>query len=198
MLPNESVAGLPMLADQSCSRPPTRNIRRLASLVLVFCTIAAHAQSGFDEEFDDSDKPWEELAIQLPPAPKQANLLPFDVSPTATQAFAIDPGSLTVGADGVIRYTLVSISPSGAKNISYEGIRCQTYEYKRYAFGQAGGTWARSRRNKWEAIHGYAGNRPQAVLAKDFLCLEQTIAGKADDMIDRIRNKRTLAPQNDR
>jgi len=198
MLPNESVAEFSMLAHSPSSRRPIRNIRRLASLALVFCTIAAHAQSGFDEEFDDSDKPWEELAIQLPPAPKQANLLAFDVSPTATQAFAIDPGSLTVGTDGVIRYTLVSTSRSGAKNISYEGIRCQTYEYKRYAFGQADGTWARSRRNKWDAIHGHGGNHPQAALAKDFLCLEQTIAGKADDMIGRIRNKRTLAPQNDR
>ncbi len=198
MLPNESVARALALASHPHSRPPIRNIRKWTGLALVFCTIVAHAQSGFDEEFDDGDKPWEELAIQLPPAPKQANLLPFDVSPTATQTFAIDPGSLTVGVDGVIRYTLVSTSPSGATNISYEGIRCQTYEYKRYAFGQADGTWERSRRNKWETIHGYAGNRPQAALAKDFLCLEQTVAGKADDMINRIRNKRTLAPQNDR
>jgi hypothetical protein len=186
------------LADQRGARPCTRNIRRWAGLALLFCTVVAHARSEFDEEFDDSEKPWEELAIQLPPIPKQANLLPFDVSATATQTFAIDPGSLTVGADGVIRYTLVSTSPSGAINISYEGIRCQTYEYKRYAFGQAGGTWERSRRNKWETIHGYAGNRPQAALAKDFLCVEQTIAGKAEDMVNRIRNKRTLAPQNDR
>lgn len=198
MLPNESAAQFSALADHPRSRPPIRNLRRWAGMVLVFCTIIAHAQSEFDEEFDDSDKPWEEVAIQLPPAPKPANLLPFYVSPTATQTFAIDPNSLSVGADGVIRYTLVSTSPSGATNISYEGIRCQTYEYKRYAFGQADGTWGRSRRNKWEAIHGYADNRPQAALAKDFLCLEQTVAGKADDMIDRIRNKKTLAPQNDR
>jgi hypothetical protein len=175
-----------------------RNARIQTAFVLLFSVITAHAQIGVDEDSDDKDKPWEEAAIQLPPAPKAENLLSFDVSPTATQAFVIDASSLSVGADGVIRYTLVATSRSGAKNISYEGIRCQTYERRVYAFGQPDGTWARSRRSKWEPIQGYAANRPHAALAKDFFCLEQTIAGKADDMLNRIRNKRTLAPQNDR
>lgn len=197
MLPKESAAKQRTTARQCPSVPRGKNVRSWIGLALFFGAAVAHAQSGFDSDYDDK-APWQETAIQLPSPPKQENLLPFDVGPTATQSFAIDANSLTVGTDGVIRYTLVSTSPSGARNISYEGIRCATYEYKLYAFGQADGTWARSRRNKWKIIHGYAGNRPHAALAKDFLCLEQTIAGKADEMVARIRNRRTLAPQNDR
>jgi hypothetical protein len=169
-----------------------------AALALLFSVIPAHAQVGFDEDADDKSKSWEEASVQLPSTPKAENLVSFNVSPTATQSFAIDVSSLTVGTDGVIRYTLVATSASGAKNISYEGIRCQTYERKLYAFGQADGTWVRSRRNTWTAIQGYAANRPHAALAKDYFCLEQTIAGTADDMVNRIRNKRTLAPQDDK
>src|SRR4051812_48213652 len=66
-----------------------------------------HAQSRFEEDFDNENKPWQEIAIQLPAAPMAENLLPFYVSATATQSFAIDAKSLTVGADGVIRYTLL-------------------------------------------------------------------------------------------
>ncbi|RZI41896.1 hypothetical protein EGT07_16500 [Herbaspirillum sp. HC18] len=158
----------------------------------------AHAQSRFEEDFDDKDKPWQEIAIQLPAAPQQENLAPFYVSATATYSFAIDTKSVTVGPDGVIRYTLVAVSDAGAKNISYEGLRCATYERKLYAFGQPDGSWSRSRRDQWERITGNAVNRQHAALAKDYFCIEKTIAGKAEDIVNRLRNDRPLSPQYNR
>lgn len=167
-------------------------------LLMIAATAQAQAQSRFEEDFDDMDKPWQEIAVQLPPAPLPENLAPFYVSATATQSFSIDTKSLTIGEDGVIRYTLVAISDSGAKNISYEGIRCATYERKLYAFGRSDGGWSRSRRDQWERILSNAGNRQHAALAKDFFCTEKTIAGTANEMIKRIRGNQTLAPQNNR
>lgn len=152
------------------------------------------AQSRFEEDFDDKEKPWQEVSIQLPAAPAPGNLLPFYVSPTATQTFAIDAHSVSVGADGVIRYILVAVSDAGARNISYEGIRCATYEKKLYAFGQADGTWSRSRRDQWERINPNTANRQHAALAKDYFCLEKTVAGTADEITSRIRRQKTLAP----
>lgn len=166
------------------------------AVALLAVAVTAHAQPRFEEDFDDKDKPWQEIAIQLPPAPRQENLLPFDVSTTTVYSFAIDAKSLTVGTDGVIRYTLIATSDAGVKNVSYEGIRCESYERKLYAFGQPDGTWSRSRRDQWERISTYAANRQHAALAKDFFCLEKTVAGKAEEMIERIRYNRTLAPQN--
>lgn len=163
----------------------------LAATVLASIA-AANAQSRFEEDFDDKDKPWQEVAIQLPVVPKPDNLVRFYVSPTATQSFAIDTSSLTVGQDGVIRYTLVATSEAGAKSISYEGIRCATYERKLYAFGQPDGSWSRSRRDQWEKIQTHANNRQHAALAKDYFCLEKTIAGKAEDMVERLRYNKTL------
>lgn len=171
--------------------------RMLAATTLLAGAAAASAQSSrFEEDFDDTDKPWQEIAIQLPSAPKEENLVRFYVSPTATQTFLIDTQSLTLGSDGVIRYTLVAISNSGAKNISYEGIRCASYERKLYAFGQPDGTWSRSRRDQWERISSNASNRQHAALAKDYFCSEKSVAGKAEDMIERLRYNKTLAPQN--
>jgi len=166
----------------------------LLAAILALGMSAAHAQYGFEEEFDDKDKPWQEIAIQLPAAPAAGDLLPFYVSPTATQSFAIDPKSLTIGADGVIRYTLVSQSQGGASNVSYEGIRCNSFEKKLYAFGRADGTWARSRRDQWEPITDNQANRQHAALAKDYFCNGNAIAGKADDIVKRIRNQERLMP----
>lgn len=152
----------------------------------------ACAQDNFEEDFEDLDKPWKEVAVQLPAAPLAESLLPFYVSATATQTFAIDAKSLTLGADGVIRYTLVTSSASGAKNVSYEGIRCSSFEKKLYAFGRPDGSWSRSRSDKWEPIRSNAANRQHAALAKDYFCQGLTVAGKAVQMVERIRGKRSL------
>ncbi|HEY8607263.1 MAG TPA: CNP1-like family protein [Noviherbaspirillum sp.] len=155
----------------------------------------AHAQSRFEEEFDDEEKPWQEIAVQLPQAPQQQNLAPLFVSAVATQKFEVDTSSITVGEDGVIRYVLVATSEGGARNVSFEGIRCATYERKLYAFGQPDGSWSRSRRDKWELITGNAVNRQHAALAKEYFCDLKTIAGNARDMADRLRYQRPLTVQ---
>lgn len=169
-----------------------------AVAILVLAALDASAQSKFDEDFDDKNKPWEEIAIQLPPAPKPENLVPFYVSATATQQFAVDASSLTVGTDGVVRYTVVTTSQAGAKNVSYEGIRCQSYERKLYAFGRPDGTWSRSRRDEWERISGNAANRYHAALFKDYFCNETAVAGNARDIITRMRHNKSLGPQDGR
>jgi len=166
-----------------------RITKRLAIFVLLANAVAAvHGQSNFEEDFDDHDKSWKEIALQLPAAPRAENLLPFYVSPTATQTFALDAKSLTVGADDVVRYTLVTTSASGAKNISYEGIRCQLRHKKLYAFGHPDGSWSRSRRDQWEPISNNAANRQHAALAADYFCQDGMVAGKAAKIIESIRS----------
>jgi hypothetical protein len=167
----------------------------IAAAAMTGAISIAHSQSRFEEEFDDVYKPWQEIAIQLPVAPRAEDLLPFYVSATATQSFAIDAKSLAVGSDGVIRYTLVSESSEGAKNISYEGIRCRSFEKKIYAFGQPDGNWSRSRRDQWEPIVQNAANRQHAALARDYFCESLTVAGNAEKMLERIRSQRPLSQQ---
>ena len=149
----------------------------------------AQIATRFEEDFDDVAKPWQEITVQLPPVPEARNLLPFDVSATATQRFAIDATSLSVGSDGVVRYVLVARSESGAENISYEGLRCASLESKLYAFGHRDGTWSRSRRDGWEPIHGSAANRQHAALADGYLCDGHVIAGDAPAILRRLRLK---------
>ncbi len=182
--------------DRTSAR--SRLLRAAACATLVSLTASGHAQSRFEEEFDDENKPWQEIAIQLPAAPAAENLIPFYVSATATQSFAIDGNSVTVGSDGVVRYTMVTRSGAGASNISYEGIRCESFEKKLYAFGRPDGSWSRSRRDQWEPIMRNAANRQHAALAMEYFCQEKTIAGNAQNIVDRLRQQRSLAPHHSR
>jgi len=145
-----------------------------------------------DETADWATRSWQEAPIDLPAMPKAVDLLPFDDSAASTQRFSIDAKSLTLGADDVVRYTLVSVSPSGAKNISYEGIRCQTYERKIYASGRIDGSWSEARNSQWAPIRGLGVNRQHASLAQDYFCANTTIAGTAADMLNRLQRRATL------
>jgi hypothetical protein len=155
------------------------------------CAPLSHAQA--DEIPDDKDTAQKEVAISFPAPPLPENLLPFAGGPNATQSFSIDAKSLNIAPDGVIRYTLIAQSLSGASNISHEGLRCQSMEMKLYVLGHKDGSWSRPRRDQWQAISFRAQNRPQAVLAQDYFCQWGAAAGTAEDMLGRIRNKRPLA-----
>lgn len=172
-------------------------IRHTAACMMLLLGAAglSYAQSAFEEDFDNAEKVWTEVAIQLPAPPSASNLFPIFVSATTTQSFSVDIKSLTLGTDGVVRYTMAAKSSSGAKNISYEGIRCQSFEKKLYAFGQQDGSWTRSRRDKWEPIKNNLANRQHAALAQDYLCQGLAVAGKQEEIIERIRKQNTLTQQ---
>ncbi|PXX43972.1 CNP1-like family protein [Undibacterium pigrum] len=162
--------------------------KKLAHIIISLALLPASFAHAAEPDLEEDDKEWREVALQLPEAPKAENLLNFYKSPT--QSFAIDTTSLIVAADGTIRYSLVATSSGGAKNISYEGLRCQTYQVKLYAFGRPDGTWSRSRRNQWDSITNTGANKQHAALFSDYFCEGKTIAGKASVLVDKLRGKK--------
>ena len=165
----------------------------LMLLPLLASALASYAATVTEQDaLDGENKPWEESAINLPAPPKKEALLSFYVSPIATIDFAIDAKSLSIDKDGVVRYTLVATSRTGATNISYEGIRCQSSEKKLYAFGQSDGSWSRARRDVWDAIRESGANRQHATLALEYFCEGGGVAGIAETIVERLRRKKPL------
>ena len=142
--------------------------------------------SKFDFEFDQ-EKPWVELQAQLPAYPKEENFLPFFVSATAVNQFYIDARSISIGEDGVVRYTLIVKSPYGALNVSFEGMRCASAERKLYAFGRSDGTWSKARASKWEDIEYKDVNRHHHMLHDDFLCVGHAPANSTEDIVKNLK-----------
>lgn len=173
-------------------------LKNRIGLIVVLCSVAALARAAadLDDDVDAKEKSWQEIALQLPAAPLAENLLSFYVSPLASQTFAIDAKSLSVGLDGVVRYTMVAKSKSGIQNVSYEGIRCASLEMRLYAFGQKDGAWSRARGNAWRAIAGFGANRQHAALALEYFCQDKTVQGNAETIVKRMRSGQGLTPYN--
>lgn len=123
---------------------------KILPVVLLCLPLAAHAEWS-DSEFEQ-DKPWVEIAAQLPPYPKAENLLPFNVSSATRNQHFVDTASISIGSDKVVRYTVVIESAGGAKNVSFEGMRCDTGERRLYAYGHPDGSWSKARNSGWEGI----------------------------------------------
>ena len=174
-----------------------RLLRPAACLaVLALLAAPAFAQYGPDDEAEtlEAMKPKVEEEAKLPPAPKANDLVPVEIGPTSQQHYAIDAKSLTVSDDHVVRYTVVSTSSAGAKNVSYEGIDCKMRTFKRYAYGSTDGKWVRSRRDAWDRISSLAPNQLHHVLNTQYFCQAGLAAGKAEQILGRIRSGRPLNP----
>jgi hypothetical protein len=164
--------------------------------LLAGCSSASKPTNKDDSAFVyllDRKGNWVENQVDtLPPLPQESNLLPFEVSGNTPLQFAIDRNSLSVGTDGVVRYTVVVTSPSGARNVNYEGIRCDTYEWRLYAGLNADHDgWDRTVANEFSRIENGALNAYHAALYQDYMCANKMPTGKAAQIVENIRYKRT-------
>lgn len=163
---------------------------KILPAALLFVAFSAHAEWGqFDFEFEQ-DKPWAEIAVQLPPYPKPENLIPLYVSASTPHRYFIDAPSVSVGDDQVVRYTAVVEAAGGARNVSFEGVRCETGERRLYAYGHPDGSWSKARNAGWEAIKFRSTRSYQKALVEDHFC-PGTI--RVRDGAEAVRNLRRAA-----
>ncbi len=158
----------------------------LACYALVL-PLTAGAQTRTDGDDEGEAKPRVELEVKLPPPPKPENLLAFEPSAASSNRFFIDAASITIGSDATVRYTLVIRSPSGAENVSYEGIRCDTVEQRYYAFGRRDGTWTNAQTSVWRRIQYKDINRQHGVLYASYFCPDGSPILSVEDAINRFK-----------
>ncbi|OGA02822.1 MAG: hypothetical protein A3I00_09300 [Betaproteobacteria bacterium RIFCSPLOWO2_02_FULL_64_12] len=162
---------------------------RFVALIVALLPAVVWAQPSrpwyLTDEFED--KPWEEQKAQMPPYPKSENLVRITVSAVTSFEFFVDTASVSVGKDGAVRYTLVARSPSGAMNVSFEGIRCDTRERKLYAFGSTGNSWIQARNADWVRIREVTANRQHAALADDYFCPGRIPVRTTEEALDAVK-----------
>ncbi len=109
----------------------------------------------FERDFEGEARTWNEIQARLPAYPEDRNLVRVEIGGTTSHRYFVDRASLSAGEDDVVRYVMVIRSATGAENVSFEGMRCETGERKLYAFGRkqaTDGEWSRNRNARWEPI----------------------------------------------
>ena len=101
--------------------------------------------------------------------PNLGTLISFYVSESTIFKFAVDTESISIGKDGVTRYIVVITNPSGEKQSQYEGIRCDSFQWRLYGTLE-NNAWRENPLSTWRAIQTNVPNRYQAALAQGAFC----------------------------
>lgn len=155
---------------------------------LVVPSVACSAQwEGWDADFDEGKKSWREIQAQIPPYPKGENLVLVEAGSASLHRFYIDAHSVSLGEDGVTRYTVIVKTAGGATNVTFEGMRCETRERKLYALGRSDGSWVRARDPQWTRITFRELAPHHFALYRDYFCPERTLPTPPKQAVDALK-----------
>jgi hypothetical protein len=162
----------------------------LTALMAVLVPLHAQAQARDPNHFNnvEDEAPWQESTYKLPPFPKDENLIEFYVGPTATAKYYIDQTSIGAGGnDNVVRYVIVIKTNGGATNISFEGLRCDSREFRLYATGRNDGTWVEPRSSEWRPLQALTLHKQQGALFVNYFCPNRLAIWTPKEGIDALK-----------
>ncbi|QGW85105.1 hypothetical protein GOQ09_21470 [Variovorax paradoxus] len=164
--------------------------------VLAGCASGKHdtdnpdwAQSGMPPppKRTESDTEWAETTAPPPPAFSESRLLPIEMPPYMTLKFGVDPNTIAITPDGIVRYVVVAQNRNGGgANAFYEGVRCSTGEMKSYA-RYNNGTWQETKTPEWKRIDDL-NSRYAKALSVQALCRGNAPRNSVGDMVRNLRN----------
>ena len=129
---------------------------------------------------------WQEAEVLAPPAFSLEGLIRFEVNPSSPMVYEIDPRSIRISpSDRVVSYVVVVSSPTGARNVFYEGIRCPTAEVKTYA-RHNGSAWVALSEPLWSPMASRP-SRHSAQLARQGACEDAGTPLKAEDVVRALQ-----------
>ena len=165
-------------------RRPIRPLFRASRTLLLACALGGAALAHAQLFNKDSD--WKETEVPPPPAFDQNKLVAIDMPPYMTLKFGIDPGTIKVSDDGVVRYVVVATHKEGGGfNAFYEGLRCATAEYKSYArFNN--GSWDLTPAPEWKRL-GDRNSTYTKALATQALCRGNAPRASVGEMVRYLR-----------
>ena len=130
---------------------------------------------------------WKEGVTPPPPAFNVDKLLTFEMPTGTSFVYGVDPATLTISSDDIVRYVMVATSPSGVRNIFYEGIRCASAEYKTYARYTPEGVWVNVTDPQWRTMLGNMPSRHALQFARTAACDNVAPTQTVDEIVRHLK-----------
>lgn len=133
---------------------------------------------------------WKESAVTLPAYPADADLIEVPAAAGDTLRVFVDRKSVSRAADWVLRFTLVVQTASGVRNVFHDGLRCETREYKTYAYGSADRQLAPSGISSWQPITYFPTNAFRHRLRVHYACDDTGRARSPEEFLNELKRDR--------
>jgi hypothetical protein len=150
----------------------------LCTVIVSFATAAAGQTGG------DVIESLEEV-LPTPPSYSKDGLIAIGMPPYVTVKIGVDPKTIAIAADGVLRYVVVMRNASGSDTVAYEGIHCAKGEVKTYARVNSAGAWVFVTQPQWRSLANNFGTRHAQSIALQGGC-EGVSSGRREDVINAL------------
>jgi len=156
-----------------------------ASRALALACLLGVAGGASAQLFEDPE--WKESVVPPPPAFDESRLVPIEMPRYMTLKFGVDPATIAITGDGVVRYVVVANNKAGgATNAFYEGVRCATGEMKSYArYGSNG--WDVLPNPEWKKMFTLNSSYT-LLLSQQGICRGAAPRGSVNEMVQRLKN----------
>jgi len=136
-----------------------------------------------------TDPDWKESAAPPPPAFDVSRLIPIEMPSYVSLRFGVDPATLSITPDGIVRYVAAAKSRTGSISAMYEGIRCATAEVKTFARFASNGQWTLVADPQWQDWNGNLPSKHAMALARQGLCEGRaTAASSVPAIVKALKN----------
>lgn len=134
------------------------------------------------------DPDWKESDTPAPPSYSTDKLVPIEMPRHVSLAFGVDPATLVITPDGIVRYVMVAVNASGSSYAMYEGIRCATGQVKSYARSNANGPWSLVKTPVWRGLNDNMPSKHALALARQGACdSRSTVATTVADIVKALK-----------
>lgn len=161
------------------------------STCLTIGLLTAAAASAQPQEFLNNNAPedpeWVEAEVPPPPSFDIARLVEVDVDARGSLQYGIDPATVQIGEDGVVRYVMVARSSSGAMTAMYEGVRCSTGDYKLYARYNAA-RWTPTDAPNWTSLWESTRIKHPLAFARQGGCDNRATPSSVREIVRRLKS----------
>lgn len=146
------------------------------------------ASQGVFAQLAPQDPDWKEIDLPPPPTFNKSNLIPLEMPAYTALKFGVDPATLSVSSDRIVRYVVVATSSTGVVNAMYEGLRCDVSEFKTFARWGAKGEWLLVKDPVWRPLNDNNTSRHALALARQGACEGRTAAASsAADIVRKLK-----------
>lgn len=135
---------------------------------------------------------WVEEKPSAPPAFAVDHLIPVDMPRYVSVEVGVDPATIAVGTDGVVRYVVVMRNASGANMATFEGLRCATDEVKTYARFSSSGQWVVVQVPEWKPINGNMPSKHAWAIARQGAC-DTGMSSTPEETIKALKQRQRIA-----
>jgi hypothetical protein len=164
-----------MMGMQSTGLP---TMRWALSFAICVCACASRAQVP-----SDSPNQWVEETVGAAPTFATATLIPIEMPAYVSVKVGVDPDTVTVGSDGIVRYVVVMTNATGSVNAAFEGIRCATDEVKVYARQGSSGKWTTVAVQQWKSVNDHTPSRHAYAIARQGACNARSTPTKTEVLL---------------